>query len=332
MNGGDANIRNVVQDVQAEIRSARVAGNHEQLKALLQTLADLPITDQQKTALNKEIAETAEASGDNQELANATELLDRIGGVVRPVAEIKEPSGGTFVMPDFSKDEIPVKEQIAFFNQQIAQMNESRGLQLGGIGRQEDALAKLALPSRSANTGWTDQYPNGGSGKYAYSAYGVGSIYQYYDLAGRWKDNDCGQAAVATLLTYHGKYPQSPDGKLQRILETKFPPDLLWGAAGTSPARVMSCANNYGLNCNQGWLQSNMEPWIRNRYPCVIVVDVGKAGGGWTGQKGLHYIVVYAYDSNNYWCTNWAGSDKVPKKTILNCWALGGWFFAATKK
>ena len=88
--------------------------------------------------------------------------------------------------------------------------------------------------------------------------------------------------------------------------------------------RVMSCANNYGLNT---WVmnghEAKLREWVAAKYPCIAIVDVGKAG--WKNPDGsmmlgLHYTVVYAWNSTHYWCTNWKGSAKVPRKTFLKGW------------
>lgn len=337
---GEINVLATIQDVQAEIQSARIAGSKDQLYAIDQTLADLPINDPQRVSLKNGVQEAIESLGDDQALAKAVQHLDQLSGVVRPLVDIKEPEGGEFSLPDYSDDELSVKEQTALMSQQFELMGNTLGSGSSGLDFPTNGLSMLSKPSRSSNTQWTDQYPNGGSEEYAYSAYGVGSIFQYVNAKGPNQKRNCGQAAVATMLTYHKKYPITPNdakgnNKLQRILEKSFPPDMPFGG-GTSPSRVMSCAGNYGLNCYQGLGQSSMESWVSYKYPCILLVDVGKAG--WKNPNGsemwgLHYVVCYAYDGNNFWLTNWQGSAKVPKnKLIGNGGWVGGWFILTQPK
>ena len=319
-----------IQSVQSEIQSARVAGSKTQLAAIGESLADLLITDDQKAALKKEIAEASESTSDADDVPKAVAELDRLSGVVRPLSEIREPEGGKFRKSEFT-DELTIAEQTALFENDFALLRNSGDPPPIGVGLVSEELEQLLKPSRAS--GWTDQKPfdprpKGKSRDYAYNAYGVGSIFQYTNANTQYRDQNCGQAAVATMLTYHGKYPATNDDSLQIILEKPpFNPEIPI-TGGTSPGRVIHCCNNFGLNTWSLWGEAEMKKWIKARYPVIVVVDVSKVAGWGTG---LHYTVVYAYDANNYWCTNWMGSAKVPKSVFLRSMVSGAFILTMPK-
>ena len=316
LNEGNAEARLAIQAVQGEIQSARVAGSKPQLKALEKSLVDLPISDKQRAAVKRAVAEAGDSLGEDKGVETIVVQLDRLSGVSRPIGEVKEPDGGKFRMPDF-KDEMPIEEQIDLFAKCVELLKNSNGPPPIGMGLPTGGLAKLAQPSRAG--GWTDQYPYNSS-NYAYNAYGVGSIFQYANAATKYQSRNCGQAAVATMLTFHKCAYEYNDDKLQILLEQDkyaYNPDMPFGG-GTSPSRVMTIANAFGLNTSlQGGYETGLRKWVGWGYPCICLMDVGKAG--W-GKNGLHYTVVYAYDGNNYWCTNWQGSSKVPRNVFTSSW------------
>ena len=321
LNEGNADARSAIRSILDEIQSARIAGSKPQLEGLEKSLAELRISEKQRATLKKVIAETAESLGVDNSLQSTVDQLDKLGGVLRPISKVKEAEGGKFLMPDYSA-ELPIEEQISFFTEQMGKLETESG---SSPELPTDPLVILSKPSRKS--GWTDQLPFI-KGDYAYNAYGVGSLFQYTNMPGPYFDQNCGQAAVATMLTYHGKWQKevmAKDGttQIQKTLEKPpFNPDIprTQISGGTTPMRVMSACNNYGLNT---WLMGGHETklryWVSYKYPCIAILDVGKAG--W-GKNGLHYTVVYAYDANNYWCTNWQGSCKVPRTTFLNSWVV----------
>jgi hypothetical protein len=334
---GDVNIRSTIQDVEAEIQSAKIAGSKDHLIAIEQTLADESISETQRTALKRRIKETFDSLGDDTGEESAVAVLDKMSGVVRPLAEIKEPTGDQFVMPDYSGSELSIKEQTAIFLQESKVFGNQSGELTLGMDDPGNVLASLSKQAtRSVYTGWTDQKPNGGSEEYAYSAYGVGSIFQYVNAPTTYSNRNCGQAAMATVLNYHQNKIYKNKKTLPQDLERVYPPDVLFGAGGTSNFRMQSMGNNYGLSTYQCFGQSDMEKWVRAGYPCCLLVDCGKAG--WKNSDGsekwgLHWSVCYAYDRNNYWLTNWPGSAKVPKsKLIGNGGWVGGLFILAKPK
>lgn len=315
LNEGSSEARSAIQAVQSEIQSAKVAGSKAQLEALEKTLADLPISDKQRAALKKSIAEVGESLGGDKGTELAASRLDQLSGVVRPIGEVKEPEGGKFGgVPDV-KDEMPLEEQLAILGKSIENLNAPPPVI--GIGLPTSQIAKLSMPARDAT--WS---------QYAYSAYGNITIYQYTNNKDYYESQNCGQAAAATVISYHGKAPfyAAINGKtkIQDDMDNNWwhRPDIL-GRYGTTPLRVQSILHDYKLNTwFMGGGETALRKWVGAKYPCICVVDVGAAGWKDNGKpmSGLHYTVVYAYDANNYWCTNWQVSSKVPRTTFTKSW------------
>lgn len=155
--------------------------------------------------------------------------------------------------------------------------------------------------------------------------------------------NNCGQAAIATVLDFYGKeigvprsLPDSKDGKnhwqdataLEKIARDGFTPDVVAGAFGTSGGRIRDAFAHYGLrNCNVGFsgvndigwgdCWTNLQNWVTSGHPCPALVDVGTLGGQWWA---AHWPVVYRIDDQNVYVTNWL-TPSIPKDTFLAAWA-----------
>ncbi len=192
----------------------------------------------------------------------------------------------------------------------------------------DDPLSKLNQPSRT----WT---PNTGP-----SAHGVKSIWEYTNDGAKNTSNTCGQAAIATLLTYHKLYPAVKDGSLIRKLEKAFPPDGYLGMVGTSWQRMTSMAKNYHLKPSWGKGEADLRSWVAAGYPVVVMMDVARDQGGWNLDRGGHWTVVYAYDKNFYYCTNWENGPAVSAVKFRKGWntwlhnaagGIGNMFMAVTK-
>lgn len=281
-----------IQAVQSEIQSARVAGSKTQLAAIGESLPDIPITDDQRAALKKEIAESAESISEDDATELAVLELDRLSGVPRPISEIKGPIGGEFTMPPYSKE--PLDESYLI---ELAQNLNRAGDVLKEI---DDPMAALMLPSR---------------GRYlVHPVRGMGTIWQWVNQDGQYRDTNCGTAAMATLMTRYERgnrfQPNSNPNPVRRIENDWLGPDVLIGQAGTSRWRMESIAQKYGFG--YGWgTKSQLDGYPAAGKPVTVMLDIAndKAGSPQTYNRcGFQWVVVYACDSNSYYVTNWPGN------------------------
>lgn len=326
------------------IQSARVAGSKTQIASLKTALGELTVSDTQRSALSRMIEESQDALDVGETTLGAIQELDQMNGIIRSAEEIKDPEGMPFRLPNYD-GAVPIEAQLSAYAEALQNWKNPDEAPMDPA-KQAGPLADLMGASRGAF--WTDwaSPTTQKSEWYAYNAYGRGSIYQYTNNPGAWLNNNCGQAAAATMLTFHrvqAKYALNSKGgtDLQDTLDKVFPPDLradnLFGFrinCGTSPNRVMSACSNYGLNC---WLMSGHEEklryWVSWGYPCIVITNVNKLGWKNKGKSmdGLHYQVVYAYSEGKnkqsetddyYWLTNNNGSPKVRRDIFKSAWVV----------
>src|SRR5437016_2567860 len=78
---------------------------------------------------------------------------------------------------------------------------------------------------------------------------GIATIFEFTNADGRFCKTNCGQAAAATLLTFHQKLPADAEQAAQIMaeLEGRHPPDNLGGWLGTSQRRIVRMCRAFSL-------------------------------------------------------------------------------------
>src|SRR5262245_66413045 len=78
---------------------------------------------------------------------------------------------------------------------------------------------------------------------------GLDAIFEYTNYDGECQDTNCGQAAAATLLTFHGKLPPQEEQAhdIMTAIESRHPPDNLGGRFGPSRRRGVRICKAFGL-------------------------------------------------------------------------------------
>ena len=314
---GDTNALLSIQSVQVEIQSARIGGSNDQLKAIGQSLSDLPITAQQQAALKAEISAAAEAVSVNQGNQSAVLELDRLGDVPRSFTELKGPIGGKFSMPVL-ESKPPVESDFA----SLAEEYKKLGLTLK---ESSDPLAALSLPTRNQVRGQTPVKWGGG-------IRGMATIWQWVNTDGYKTGSNCGTAAAATLLTRYDRGSRfqpyaTPYNAVQKLEREGCGPDVLGGAWGTSRNRMQDIANKYGFNYAWG-TKAQLEGCVAAGYPVAVMLDIANDKAGYPkvwDQWGFHWVVVYAVDANNFYVTNWpTASGAIPKDWFYKGWEENG--------
>lgn len=312
-----------VEAVQAEVRSARVAASKAHLVVLDQSLVDLSISDQHRVALKKEIASATDSVGAESAANKVVEELDFLAGIGRPIEKVEEPTGGKFYRPNY--EDAPLNEDgfLALVREQ-----KEAGFKLNVF---EQPMAKLGASSRGNEI--VSKY-NG--------VYGRSSIWQWVNSDGLYKDTNCGQAAFASIMTYwkFSSYPSYKKPTVVRMIETDgYGPDvpafsannpfkINFGGGGTSPRRMQSIADKYKFNYYWQFGATEMEKHLKNGWPVVVLLDIANNKAGSTStfntNLGYHWVVVFAYDSNNYYCTNWGGNTCAVSKAKFDSGWYGG--------
>lgn len=134
---------------------------------------------------------------------------------------------------------------------------------------------------------------------------GQPSIFQYTNTGMPTTNNSCGQAAIATILTYYRVKPQDTGYTVVREIYSRFGPDIAGGIMGTSWQRMGSALRGYGVPANWYGGEAGLKNAISLNKPCLVMLDVGAMPEeGWKSWGG-HWVVAYGYDNDNVYLTNW---------------------------
>ncbi len=159
--------------------------------------------------------------------------------------------------------------------------------------------------------------------------------------------NRCGQAAVATVLDYHGLDPYGlnrpiydendghghwVDGEIiDRICED-FPPDHLFGLFGTTPGQLgkvlrsaglearWAASTNTGKGRQQVWEQVKRS--VEAELPVIVCMDMSKLGGR---LLSAHWGVIYRVADSYVHLANTKDITMVAEARFLRafeCWFM----------
>ena len=150
--------------------------------------------------------------------------------------------------------------------------------------------------------------------------------------------NRCGQAAVATLLDYHGLDPYGlpkpvyderdcryhwDDGEIIDSIKEEFPPDHALGLFGTTPGRIRDALTSAGLEAHTASsrrVREGRRIWEDVKrsaaagLPVIVIMDVGKLGGR---PFTAHWGVLYRVHNSTVHLAN-TGMSRVPEELFLD--------------
>lgn len=138
---------------------------------------------------------------------------------------------------------------------------------------------------------------------------GLPSLFGYENADGKLVSTNCGLAASATMLTYLGKMQAdltpTPNGNPNMLaLESTYPPNILFGLAGTSRGRVERILEAYGCEGVEVDGEDALRQSIQAGLPVAVMLQVpGNAVLGVTMPAG-HWMVAYGFDDQNIFLTN----------------------------
>jgi hypothetical protein len=175
---------------------------------------------------------------------------------------------------------------------------------------------------------------------------GIDYLHPYHSSRPRVDWNRCGQAAVATLLDYHGLDPYGlkkpiydekdgrhhwSDGEIVDRICGEFPPDHLFGLFGTTPGQLARALRSAGLEAS--WAASRNEDgrqkiWnevkrsVEAGLPVIVIMDMGKLGGR---PLTAHWGVIYRIEASTAHLANTENITMVPEARLLRafrCWFM----------
>lgn len=152
--------------------------------------------------------------------------------------------------------------------------------------------------------------------------------------------NACGQAAIATILDFHGKDPfglsrskvDAVDGKLywddsaaiDAVIAAGFGPDTPRGLFGSTPSRLQGALAHFGLNAqvtyntaaNADAAWQTLQTFVAQGRPVPVLVDCTNIGGP---KFGLHWAITYRIENNQVYLGNWR-SEPFPRQVFMDAW------------
>lgn len=169
-------------------------------------------------------------------------------------------------------------------------------------------------------------------------------LHSYYSSRPYVDWNKCGQAAVATLLDYHGLNPyglEKPvydardgryhwdDGEIVDRIKADFPPDYFLGLFGTSGGRIRDALVSGGLEAESvssrddsagRRIWEEVKRSVSAGLPVIVIMDRGKLGGR---PFAAHWGVVYRVENSTVRLANCKNCDTVPEARFLRAFHCG---------
>lgn len=137
---------------------------------------------------------------------------------------------------------------------------------------------------------------------------GLSSIVEYTNDDGDLTKTNCGQAAAAVLINHYSNELQSESMKrseLVRDLEKEYPPNIMFGAWGTSPTQLVKMLGSHNLKVGkiQGYVE--FKELLKDKLPVVVLVGVPYKEFLHLQIREPHWMVAYGFDKDNLYLTNW---------------------------
>ncbi len=168
---------------------------------------------------------------------------------------------------------------------------------------------------------------------------GIDYLHSYHSSRPRVAWNRCGQAAVATVLDYHGLNPfglkkplyDTKDGRyhwddgqiIDRITEN-FPPDNLFGLFGTSAGQLVRALTSAGLEAGAAsspetdkgqTIWEEVKRSVGAGLPVIVIMDRRKLGG--LRPFAAHWGVVYKVANSTVYLANTKNISRVAEARFM---------------
>jgi hypothetical protein len=144
--------------------------------------------------------------------------------------------------------------------------------------------------------------------EFAAGYHGLRSIFEFTNTDGSMPVVNCGYAAAATLLTFHGHISpsmQSPRRIMTR-LESEHPPDNLGGIFGSSRRRITRIFRRLGVRIRAICGEDRLREAVARGRPAIVLVGVCAARVfNRIELPGGHWTVAYGFDSDSIYLTNY---------------------------
>jgi hypothetical protein len=134
------------------------------------------------------------------------------------------------------------------------------------------------------------------------------SIFEFTNADGGLPVVNCGYAAAATLLTFHGHISPATESprRIMTKLEGEHPPDNLAGLFGSSRRRVTRIFRRRGIRIRQIIGEAELRESISQGHPVIVLIGVCAATlFNRIELPGGHWTVAYGFDRETIYLTNY---------------------------
>lgn len=151
-------------------------------------------------------------------------------------------------------------------------------------------------------------YPDGADPR---SYRGIDSIFEYLNADGRFRNVNCGQAAICTFLTHYrvlpSELPFEQARETMRSVESQHPPDYFGGWLGTTRRRVERACRSFGIPVEPVNGEPDLRKHLDDLQPVMVMcaVEGPRIIREWYAPSG-HWMVAYGYDESQLFLTNWS--------------------------
>lgn len=154
------------------------------------------------------------------------------------------------------------------------------------------------------------------------------AIHHYYVPPFSKHPNGCGQAAMATMLTYWGYMNYDPGNAENLYVNPSSAPDIWGGILGTSWERFKQVMEQYGITAygqNEARLTVNSAAgkyetlcnWVNADFPVAVILGNGELNLG----SGAHWAVVVRVSPYNVILANYGnGYYSVSLSDFMKAW------------
>jgi hypothetical protein len=149
---------------------------------------------------------------------------------------------------------------------------------------------------------------------------GTAALFEYTNGDGGFVRTNCGQAAAATFLTFHGKLAPLAERARQVMaeIERHFPPDNLGGMFGTSRRRVIRICKAFGQAVCPIEGEAELKSQLGRQQPVIVMLGVRAGTLLRFNLPGGHWMVAYGYDAEHVYLSNWG---KMPWPDFRAGWS-----------
>lgn len=149
---------------------------------------------------------------------------------------------------------------------------------------------------------------------------GLGVFVPYSNEGAPDPDRASGQAAIASIVQFYKQALYNSATRPVVEIFNKYPPDIKQGIQGTSWQQMKHALSEENLTTRWYHGEAALKSAVAQNMPSIVLLDVSALPQeGWK-TWGNHWTVVYAYDREGVYLSNWPGDGKCTWGAFKKAW------------